>query len=615
MPKNLDDELEEIRRLISDTVNEPESGSVSSAPQRPRQVVSPSSGRRESPNMGADFRAPVNRNPRPVTDGLQPKTPHPPQAPDSTQPPNARHAPLNNSGQIQSAHTHQSPYKNKSLSPKTPQNADSAIVSRQVIKPSQQRNPQPAEQNSVIVPPVGRGARPPSRASKSTALVNKNTGAIAPPSLTSVSANKNKVREYDISSTGNISASKEIKEVNSLDIKKDEKLSKSTTRPSSNDAEFDVGDESFKINFDFEGEYKDVPEEKPIRLRREKRTGCIGGIMYATFIICISLVLASVLWMFTVDVLGFGAVDEQVSVEVYPWFEMSDITDALYEAGIIRYRFLFNMYAGFSNAEERIIPGVFVLNQNFDYRAIVQGMTARAGIREEVTVTIPEGLTLLQIFTLMEDHGVVLSADDLWEAATYHDFDFHFLDEDTLGERFRLEGFLFPNTYNFFRSSSPTSVLNRLLREFDRRFTEEYVERAEEMGLSVHDIMNIAAMVEREAANDEERPRIAAVIYNRLASPQFPNLEIDATLSYAVQGTDQIATTALDHPFNTYTNPGLPPWPIANPGIASIRAALFPLEDTNEYFYALHVDGTHRFFRTYPEHRAFVQSDDFGRWW
>jgi len=534
LPNNVDDELEEIRKLISDADPTAPSAPISRAPQRPSQGVPMPHNRPEHPNTEADFRAP--------------------QLPSQGVP---------------------IPY----TKPKHPDTGADFHV-------------------SAPVPVRSRGAKPPSRVSRPVPVIKKNP-----------------VEEYDISSTGNISKSGEVIDVTEFDITQSGKVSKHRDRPPVPEPELDIGNEDFKINFDFDGEYQDVPEEKPIRIRREKRTGCVGGIMYAAFIICISLTLASLLWMATVDVLGFGAVDEQVNVTIPHGFEMSDVTDILYGAGLIRHRVLFNMYADFSNAEERIIPGTFVLNKNFDYRALVQGMTARAGVREEVTVTIPEGFTLLQIFTLMEDHGVVHSADDLWEAATYHDFEFHFLDEDTLGDRFRLEGFLFPNTYNFFKSSSPTSVLNRLLREFDRRFTEEYVERAEEMGLSIHDIINIAAMVEREAANDEERPRIAAVIYNRLASPQFPNLEIDATLSYAVQGTDQIATTTLDHPFNTYIHPGLPPWPIANPGIASIRAALFPLENTNEYFYALHVDGTHRFFSTYPEHRAFVQSEDFGRWW
>jgi len=375
--------------------------------------------------------------------------------------------------------------------------------------------------------------------------------------------------------------------------------------------ELDTGSVKFKMNFDFEEAYKDVPEDRPLRLRREKRTGCIGGIMYAAFVVCISLLLASLMWMAAVDVLGFASVDEEVTVKVPQGFTAEDITDLLYDAGLIRYKFLFNIYAGFSSAEKKISAGTYVLNRNYDYRALVQGMTARAGVRVEKSVTIPEGFTLAQIFALLEDN-LICSAAELWRSATYHNYDYDFLDKNTIGNRLRLEGFLFPETYNFYVDSTPEQAINKFLREFDRRFTDEFVERAEKMGYSIREIINVAAMIEREAGSDEERPRIAAVIYNRLNNTDnFPRLEIDATIHYAIAGTDRPFSTDLEHPYNTYIHDGLPPGPIANPGIESIRAALYPVT-TNEYFYALNRQGTHNFFRTASEHRRFVESDEYG---
>ena len=408
---------------------------------------------------------------------------------------------------------------------------------------------------------------------------------------------------------GPLGAAEDFGQVRSFDISPDGKVTKKPDK----EPKLDTGSEKFKINFDFDSEYMDVPEDRPLRFRREKRTGCIGGILYSAFVICISLVLASLLWMATVDVLGFGAEDEQINVTVPLGFTMEDITDMLFEAGIIRYKFLFDIYADYSSAEGKITAGSYVLNKNYDYRAIVTGMTARGGVRVETSVMIPEGFTLAQIFALMEDYGVC-PASDLWEAATNHNFSFHFLDEETLGDRLRLEGFLFPDTHNFYLDSTPVQVLNKLLREFDRRFTDAYIERAEIMGYSVRDIINIAAMIEREAGSDEERPRIAAVIYNRLESRNFPYLQIDATIHYALQGTGRpfpVPPTDFDHPFNTYTNEGLPPGPIANPGMQSIRAALYP-DSTNEYYYALNREGTHNFFRTLEQHNAFVRSDQYG---
>ena len=376
------------------------------------------------------------------------------------------------------------------------------------------------------------------------------------------------------------------------------------------DPDLDIGDPKIKVKFDFDGEYQDIPEDRPLRMRREKRTGCIGGILYGAFIISISILLAALIWMGVVDVLGFGSDDEAVNVHVTEDMDLDDVVDMLFEAGVIRYRFLFRRYAEFSDAMEKITPGHYVLNRNFDYRAIVQGMRPRTGQRVETTVTIPEGFTLAQIFTLL-DYSDVANADELWEAATYHDFGFSFLEDAELGDRLRLEGFLFPETYNFFKDSAPTQVINRLLREFDRRFTEEMELRAEEMGYSVRDIIIIASMIEREAGSDEERSRIAAVIYNRLNNWNPPMLQIDATINYAIAGTDIPFSIHLDSPFNSYIHPGLPPGPIANPGLASIMAALYP-DNTNEYFYALNLEGTHNFFTNYADHRAFVNSPEFG---
>jgi UPF0755 protein len=394
--------------------------------------------------------------------------------------------------------------------------------------------------------------------------------------------------------------------VKSYDVSPDGRL----IRSRKTEQEPDMGSPDFEVKFDFERAYKDAPDDRPIRIRREKRTGLVGGLLFSTFVICVSLVLASVAWMATVDILGFASDDEFVSVTVPPGFTMEGITDMLYDAGLIRYRGLFNIYADYSSAEEKISEGSYILNKNFDYRALVQGMTARAGVRVETTVTIPEGMTLAQIFILLDNAGVC-PASELWHTATYHDFNFPFLDSRTLGNRLRLEGFLFPETYNFYLDSTPVQAIIRMLREFNRRFTEEHIERAEEMGRSVHDIITIASMIEREAGSDEERSRIAAVIYNRLGNDAFPRLEIDATIHYAIAGTSIPFSTTLEHEYNTYVHEGLPPGPIASPGMQSILAALYP-DTTNEYYYALNRQGTHNFFRNYNDHVRFVNSPEYG---
>ena len=152
-----------------------------------------------------------------------------------------------------------------------------------------------------------------------------------------------------------------------------------------------------------------------------------------------------------------------------------------------------------------------------------------------------------------------------------------------------------------------------MLNNFATRYDTDITDGANELGCSMHDIVTIASLVEREAQHDDERARIAGVIYNRLNNPGASTagyLQIDATIQYVlpegkiVQESDY---QGVDSPYNTYKNKGLPPGPIANPGMESITAALNP-QSTNYYYYALGDDHLHHFFSSYAEHQAFLNS-------
>jgi UPF0755 protein len=370
-------------------------------------------------------------------------------------------------------------------------------------------------------------------------------------------------------------------------------------------------DDDFDVTFDFDGEYKDVPDNRPLRQRREKRTGCLGGLLYAVFIICICLLLASLLWLAATDVLGLGNVDETVQLTVPQGYTIDSVSDMLLKDGLIKYKFLFKLYADFSHADKKIVPGTYELNKNYDYRALVGGMSAHGGKKVEVSVTIPEGWTLKQIFDLF-DSNKICPEQDLWDTAANYDFDYDFLDKSTLGDKYRLEGFLFPDTYTFYVGDTPTRTIGKMLANFKTKFKDEYTARAKELGYSVRDIVIVASMIEREAGNDNERDLVASVIYNRLKSKSFPRLEIDATIYYAIAETGEEFSTDIDSPYNTYKVKGLPAGPIANPGIASIKAALYP-ETTKYYYYALNKDEkSHSFFKDGDSFNAFINSDQYG---
>lgn len=374
----------------------------------------------------------------------------------------------------------------------------------------------------------------------------------------------------------------------------------------------------------------------PIHRRNGRKFGCLPGILYMLMIIAIGIILGAVAWMAASDVMAFGKDDEQVqvtipesalyevqeevtdddgntSLETVKRADIDQVTQILKDNELIKYEKLFKLFCKISHADRKISAGSFVVNRNYDYHALIGGLRQGSGIRVEQEVTIPEGYTMTQIFTLLEQEGVC-SAAELADAAANYDFDFDFLDDGTLGQAKRLEGFLFPDTYNFYIGDNPEDVIDRFLSNFNVKYTAEYRQAVADSGYSLREILTIASMIEKEAGGDSERATIASVIYNRLASEgdyaYLQYLQIDATIYYAIAETGEAFSTDVDSVYNTYQYPGLPPTPIANPGMASIRAALYP-EDTDYRYYALGHDNLHEFFRYYDDFEAFINSEDF----
>jgi len=372
------------------------------------------------------------------------------------------------------------------------------------------------------------------------------------------------------------------------------------------------GQQDFNVEIEYEDDYEDADdyEERPIRRNREKRSGCLGGFMYFAFIVGVSFLLACAAWIAATDVLALGKEEKTIEVTIPQDYTIDQVADILYSDDIIKYKELFRIYAGFSHAKEKISAGTYELKTSYDYRALVYGMSATGGTKVEVDVTIPEGYTLSQIFKLL-DKNAVCDETDLWDMAANYDFEYDFLDQSTLGEKKRLEGYLFPDTYTFYVGDDATRVINKMLNNFDNKFTDDYKARAEELGYSVDDIVIIASMIEKEAANDTERADIASVIYNRLKSNSLKKLQIDATIYYAIADNGDAFSKDYDSPYNTYMYEGLPIGPISNPGIQSIKAALYP-NDTNYYYYGLNKSGVHSFFNGYDAFQSFLASDEYG---
>ena len=350
--------------------------------------------------------------------------------------------------------------------------------------------------------------------------------------------------------------------------------------------------------------------KKRVKRRRSAGARVAGAFLYALFVIGLSAVLATLGWVWACDLLGLNKEYASTEITIEEDTRFSDVVDTLEKEGLIEYKFLFKLYAQFSHAEDKIAPGKYELNTEMDYRALVSNMGVSSATRQTTDITIPEGYTIDQVFALLDERGVT-SVDKLQDMAANWNYAFDWLQGIPLGDYHRLEGYLFPDTYTFQLGENPKYVINKMLVNFDAKM-DEYMARfsGEEAAYSLHDIVTIAAMIEKET-DGEDYKTIASVIYNRLENPAAETvgyLQIDATLVYLNGGkVPTLADREIDSPYNTYKYQGLPKGPISNPGMASLMAAMNP-EDTKYYFYVLNPETKrHEFSRTYAEHDALVQ--------
>lgn len=397
-----------------------------------------------------------------------------------------------------------------------------------------------------------------------------------------------------------------------------------------------------------EEEEDEEPEEEapPVRKRRPKHKkgyGLFGiphilaTVVWLAIILAIGVSFGRILWVCAADVLAFGRDEQEIVVTITENDTVETVANKLHAAGLVRYPQLFKLYADLTHAEEDIEPGTYTLNTIYDYHALVNSMSAYSDFRETVTLMIPEGYTCAQIFELLEARKVC-SVEKLEEYAANGDLDdYWFLEGVNRGDRYCLEGYLFPDTYEFYTDDSPRRVLEKLLDGFDYRFTdtmkakldtlnEHLAEMMADNGydedyiadnlVTIREITIIASMIEKEkSSNPLDGYAISSVIYNRLTNArEFPFLNIDATLVYALSLDGiyhEILTDddkAIDSPYNTYTEIGLIPGPISNPGQSSLNAALDP-DDADYYYYAYDPNtGTHHYSESYDEHIEFLQS-------
>lgn len=233
-----------------------------------------------------------------------------------------------------------------------------------------------------------------------------------------------------------------------------------------------------------------------------------------------------------------------------------------------------------------------------------------------VRVTFPEGLTAKQIAEKLEENKVC-SAEDfmaLVQGEYYAALSYEFIPEieNTENKAFVLEGYIFPDTYEFYKSESAETALARFLKNTDVKLTEEYRQRAQELGYTTDEIITLASIIQEEAGDPEEMPLVSSVLHNRIESPDYGRLQCDVTINYVNDNITESPylsgdTAKYAELYNTYKCTGLPAGAICNPGLDAIEAALYPA-DTDYFFFVTDEDWNYYYAETYDEHKVNCQA-------
>ena len=309
----------------------------------------------------------------------------------------------------------------------------------------------------------------------------------------------------------------------------------------------------------------------------------------------------SVLIVVTIAITAIFAVTDVCGVDVggrvviKEGMTVQKTADLMKESGIIRFPLVFRVMSRINGYDTKIRPGQIVITEGMSYMQILNELVNAQP--ETVKIVIPEGLEIKEIAQRL---SALVTEDEFYEALN-GDYDYRFL--KNIPEReLRLEGYLFPATYEFPKHATAEDIVNAMLKVFDDNFKQEYYDRADQLGMTVDQIITLASIIERESNAGEERPIVAGVFYNRLNMNM--RLQSCATVQYVLKERKAVLSssdTKIDSPYNTYKYNGLPVGPIASPGIECIKAALYPAQ-TDALYFVLGSDGKHIFSATYEDH-------------
>lgn len=388
-----------------------------------------------------------------------------------------------------------------------------------------------------------------------------------------------------------------------------EDITKTENVQAQNDA-VDEATNVFKFNesinvskFDPEKHSTQSKQQKPPKKKRRKKNyTAYGGLVIATLVICISILLSLFIIVVGRDALGIESSGVDFTIYIQTGSTTDDIAQQLYDEGVIQYKNVFKLFARLKKADGNMYPGDLDVAYNMSYSDIIDSLMVSREAKQTATVTFPEGITLLDAGKLLEENNICTADEFVYTFnSTVFGFEFEKYVSSSSLKLYKYEGYLFPDTYEFYVSDSAYNVAKKIKTRTNEILNADTIKLSAERGFTLDQVVTLASIVQREAGSVEQMADIASVFENRLAKPDsFPRLQSDTTYSYIDNVIKKILTVEYQDmydAYDTYTCIGLPVGPICNPGKDAIDAVLNPAE-TDYYYFCSNLETKETFFAT-----------------
>lgn len=362
---------------------------------------------------------------------------------------------------------------------------------------------------------------------------------------------------------------------------------------------------------DTDEEYEEAPRSRYKEKKSRKKRGhghLIFGLLLSAVIISVSILAAVFILKWAKELLGIDKSEREVVLDIPMNSSTVDIAEILYDEGIITDVNLFRLFSKFKGADGTYIAGSHILSPKMNYNQIIEVLQEEVEEqRETADIVFPEGITLYEAAQKLEEKNVCNAAEFI-EVFNSSQFGFDFEEKVKVSSMkfYKMEGYFFPDTYQFYVEEDPRIVAKKIYRNFEARVTPDLYGRMKDLDMELEEVLTLASIVQAEAANTRDMKKVASVFYNRLNDPdEYPLLQSDPTTNYVeeiIMPNIEVRSKKIFEAYDTYQGAGLPPGPICNPGLDAINAVLYPAETDYYYFCSNLETGEFYYAETLEEH-------------